>query len=299
MESMQRLGVDVHRIRPRDAHHRNQHQQKPSVFRAVFQILSVSVLFTSHTPYLRCVVVLIVFWGVTMGVQSADKPIEIYQRIEPTHGGPPRLALTLDACSGQFDADLIDFLVRNRLPATVFATQKWILKNPAGVGVLKAHLDLFDVEDHGENHIPAVIGTGRKVYGIPGQPDIVHLRREILEGAKAIEKTFGVAPHWYRGATAVYDAQAAREIKQLGYKVAGFSVNGDEGATLQRQAIANRLMQVKDGDVIIAHMNKPTGDTAEGMTEGLTSLLRRGFQFVRLDQVELVDVRTPPRSSSH
>jgi len=39
--------------------------------------------------------------------------------------------------------------------------------------------------------------------------------------------------------------------------------------------------------VIIAHMNKPTSQTAEGLSSGLLQLLRRGFVFVRLDQVDL------------
>lgn len=78
--------------------------------------------------------------------------------------------------------------------ATIFATKKWLDQNPFGLSVIKAHLDLFDVEDHGENHIPAVIGAGRKVYGIPGEPDIIHLRREVVEGAHAVEEATGVAP---------------------------------------------------------------------------------------------------------
>ena len=37
-------------------------------------------------------------------------------------------------------------------------------------------------------------------------------------------------------------------------------------------------------------MNKPAGDTAEGMADGLIELLRRGLVFVRLDQVDLVEI---------
>jgi hypothetical protein len=98
----------------------------------------------------------------------------------------------------------------------------------------------------------------------------IHLRREVSEGAKAITEMIGVTPHWYRGATAEYDA--------------------DAGATLGRWAIAERLKHVKSGDVIIAHMNKPASDSAEGLSLGLIELMKRGFQFVRLDQVKLAPV---------
>ena len=236
---------------------------------------------------------IVVFTCVTCLAALAQtvRPVEIHDRIAPTAFQTNRVALTLDACSGAFDVDLIDFLIRNRIPATLFATKKWLLRNPIGTALLKANLDLFDIEDHGENHIPAVIGTGRKVFGIAGEPDILHLRREVLEGAHAIERATGVAPHWYRGATAQYDSQAVDEIRRLGFGIAGFSVNADAGASLKRAQVLQRLRQVRAGDVIIAHMNKPAGDTAEGMSDGLMELLRRGLVFVRLDQVNLVDVK--------
>jgi peptidoglycan/xylan/chitin deacetylase (PgdA/CDA1 family) len=200
------------------------------------------------------------------------------------------VALTLDACSGRYDGSLIDFLIAHRIPATLFVTKKWLEKNPAGLATIKAHLDLFDVEDHGENHIPAVIGLNRKVYGIAGEPDIVHLRKEVVAGAEAVEAATGVAPRWYRGATAEYDDAAVEEIQKLGYRIAGFSVNADAGATLKKQAIEERLRNIKSGDIIIAHMNKPSSDTAEGLAVALTRLLQKGFTFVRLDEVDVEPV---------
>jgi peptidoglycan/xylan/chitin deacetylase (PgdA/CDA1 family) len=217
----------------------------------------------------------------------AQQPIEVHDRLVAQEGSPKRVALTLDACSGKYDDELVEFLIRNRIPATIFATKKWLEHNPLGVSIIKAHLDLFDVEDHGENHVPAVIGRGRKVYGIPGEPDLMHLRREVTEGGRAIEQIIGVTPHWYRGATAEYDPLAIEEIGKLGYKIAGFSVNADAGATLKRVAIEERLKYVRSGDVIIAHMNKPASDSAEGLAVALAALRRAGFVFVRLDQVEL------------
>ena len=202
-----------------------------------------------------------------------------------------RIALTLDLCSGRFDEDLVLFLIRNKIPATIFVTKLWIDKNPYGVAILKANMPLFDIEDHGEKHIPAVVGAGKRIYGILGQPDLIHLRKEVQAGADAIEQAFGVAPRWYRGATAVYDEQALDEITRLGFKTAGFSVNADAGATLGQAAIIERLRRVKGGDVIIAHMNKPPSYTAEGLSIGLLELLKKGLVFVRLDQVELKTVK--------
>jgi hypothetical protein len=101
----------------------------------------------------------------------------------------------------------------------------------------------------------------------------------------------GGHPHWYRGATAVYDYEAAEEIRKIGFKIAGFSVKSDAGATLKKNQILARLRQVKPRDVIIAHMNKPWSDTAEALSVGLLELLRQGFTFVRLDEVDLVEIK--------
>ena len=218
---------------------------------------------------------------------------ELHHRIAPAPHpvNDGRIALTLDACGGGFDAELIQFLIQQRIPATLFVTKKWFDKNPLGTAMLTAHLDLFDIEDHGENHILAVIGAGRKVYGISGVASVPQLRQEVRVGASAIERATGVPARWYRGATAEYDVEAADEIRHMGFRIAGFSVNADAGATLKKRQIIERLRHVRDGDVIIAHMNKPASESAEGLMVGLAELQQRGLVFTRLDQVNLVVVK--------
>ncbi|MFZ6712842.1 polysaccharide deacetylase family protein [Undibacterium sp. TC9W] len=252
-----------------------------------------------YLPQLQLLATLLSVALVTPALQAM--PVEVHTRIAtPTITGK-KIALTLDACSGKFDAELLDFLIRKRIPATIFVTKKWLDKNSQGVAIIKANLDLFDVEDHGEKHIPAIIGPGKKVYGMAGEPDIASLQREVTEGAKAITSAIGTTPQWYRGASAKYDPQAMDEIKRMGYKIAGFSLNADQGATLRKQAIIKQFKRLQAGDVIIAHMNKPASDSAEGLAVALEETLKQGFVFVRLDQVELqrVDLQklqTPRRS---
>ncbi len=223
--------------------------------------------------------------------------VEVHSRLEvPRANAPvstagwqgPVAALTLDACSGGFDTDLIALLVARRVPATIFVTKKWLDHNPAGTAKLLAHPDLFELEDHGTDHVPAVIGPGKRVYGIAGQPDVTHLQAEVSGAAQAIEKLTGQAPRYFRGATAVYDLQSLKVITAMGYQVAGFSVNADAGATLPQAAIEARLRAVKSGDVIIAHMNKPAGATAEAFAATLPGLLARGIRFVKLSQARLL-----------
>jgi len=133
---------------------------------------------------------------------AEPRPIEVHQVLAVSGGGDARVAaLTLDACDGGFDGDLIGFLIENRIAATIFATKKWLDRNPQAVALLKAHSDLFDIENHGANHVPAVIGRNREVYGIAGEADVAHLKREVTRGAAAVSAATGSPPRWYRGAT--------------------------------------------------------------------------------------------------
>jgi len=226
-----------------------------------------------------------------LSLVASAKPqwgVEMHQRLAPQQlGTQPEVAITLDACGGAFDADLIDTLLRLHVPATLFVTKKWLDHNPQGTALLLAHPELFELEDHGAAHVPAVIGAGRRVYGLAAQPDVAHLQAEVAGGAAAIQSLTQQAPRYYRGATALYDTQAMQAIRAMGYTIAGFSVNADAGATLPQASILARLRAVRAGDVVIAHMNKPAGATAEAFAVALPELLARGVHFVKLSQARL------------
>ena len=233
---------------------------------------------------------LVCFSAAAEQVQS----IELHQELLLPAGNANKIvALTLDACGGNFDAAFAEFLIEHHIRATIFATRRWIRRNPDGLAVLKAHADLFDIEDHGANHIPAIIGTDRHLYGLAGVANLKELRREVSVGAEAVKAATGTAPRWYRGATGEYDPEALIAIERMGYKVAGFSINADHGATLSQKQIVARLKKVRSGDIIIAHVNKPASQTGKGMAQGLQVLIDEGFHFVKLNdaQVRLLQKR--------
>ena len=231
---------------------------------------------------------LILFLLSSLAAAADGQPVELHQELSLPAGVTDKVvALTLDACGGGFDADLANFLIEHRIQATIFATRRWIRRNPDALATLKAHADLFDIEDHGANHVPAVVGADRSVYGLAGVANLKQLRREVSGGADAVKAATGIAPRWYRGATGEYDPEALKAIEAMGYRVAGFSVNADSGATLSQKQIVARLKKVRSGDIIIAHVNKPSSDTAKGLAEGLQRLLDQGFRFVKLSDSQV------------
>lgn len=199
----------------------------------------------------------------------------------------PHVALTLDACMGQTDQRILKALVENRIPATIFATALWLRRNPEAVAVLKAHPDLFEVENHGARHIPAV-DTPRRIYGIEsaGTPEAV--RQEVEGGAAAFTQYGLPAPRWFRGATALYSRSAIDQIRAMGFRVAGFSINGDGGSLLGARETTRRISAARNGDVIISHINQPTHAAGAGVVDGILALKAKGYIFIRLDEMEEV-----------
>ncbi|MBO9587978.1 MAG: polysaccharide deacetylase family protein [Devosia sp.] len=198
--------------------------------------------------------------------------------------GAPRVAVTLDACMGGVDHRILDVLVREHIPATLFVTARWMSGNAETAAILAAHPDLFEIEDHGRNHVPAVIGS-EKPYGITPAGTLAAVDDEVLGGGEAILAGFGRQPTWFRGATALYTPDAMDEINKLGYRVAGFSLNADFGASATAKVAQSRIEGAQDGDVIIAHINQPSRPAGEGIAAGLLTLKQNGYIFLRLDQM--------------
>ena len=199
--------------------------------------------------------------------------------------GRARIALTFDACMGEADERILSTLVSERIPATIFVTARWLKRNPKAVAVFLQNPDLFELENHGEKHIPA-IDKPVLVYGIAsaGSPDAD--RQEVEGGAAAMVASGIPAPHWFRGSTAKYDLSAIGQIRAMGYRIAGYSVNGDGGSLLGAAVTEKRISSAKDGDVVISHINQPTHAAGEGVVQGLLALKQKGMTFVRLDDAE-------------
>jgi len=215
----------------------------------------------------------------------AGNIVEPRLRIADGGAGAPQVALTLDACMGQTDRRILDALVENKIPATIFITGRWTKHNAEALAIMKAHPELFELENHGLNHVPA-IDTLPTMYGIrtAGSPQAV--RGEVEGGAESMRAAAGATPRWYRDATARYSLDAIGEIEKMGYRIAGYSLNADQGATLLAPMVEKRIAAARDGDVIIAHINQPSRSAGEGVVRGILALKARGVRFVRLDDVQ-------------
>ena len=209
--------------------------------------------------------------------------------------GEKVLALTLDACGSAkgkgADLKLINYLVQEQIPATLFVNARWIDANPVLFKRLAAN-QLFEIANHGMWHKPAST-NGRAVYGIEGTRDVRELVQEIELNARKIEEITGKRTRFYRSGTAYYDEYAVQVANLLGHEVAGFSLLGDAGATFSAAQVKTALLSSKPGDIIIAHLNHPEAGTGAGIMAALPELKKRGFKFVTLSGYPLKQLSTP------
>lgn len=216
------------------------------------------------------------------GQSSATSLIEYHMHMAPSAEGK-RVALTFDACTGKVDERILTTLIDNKIEATIFVTGRWLKRNAPAIATLKAHPELFEIENHGAQHLAAV-DEPVLIYGqrAAGSPE--NVKTEVLGGAAAVKAAFGGDTTWFRGATGEYTQSSIDEIKALNFKLAGFTFSGDGGALFSSEHAARIIAKAQDGDVILAHINQPGHNAGAGVAEGILQLKAEGFSFVKLNE---------------
>lgn len=194
------------------------------------------------------------------------------------------IALTFDFCGGPggsaYDQALLDVLRQRHIPATLFLNSRWITANPAMARHLAAD-PLFELANHGTSHKP-LSTTGNTAYGIPGTRNAAEVYDEIMSNDQVLAGITGRRPRYFRPGTAYMDDVAVDILGALGVAPAGFSINGDGGATYPAAVVANEVGKARPGDVVICHGNHPNGGTAEGVRLAVDKLLAAGISFTHL-----------------
>ncbi|MCC6528124.1 MAG: polysaccharide deacetylase family protein, partial [Polyangiaceae bacterium] len=196
-------------------------------------------------------------------------------------GAGPRLALTFDACDARgYDAELVAWLRSEGVRATLFVSGRFARRHPDVVSLL-AEEPLFELGNHGYDHRPCAV-RGERAFGIPGSRSLAEAAAEIERASDLLRSLGARQPRFYRSGTAHYDDVCLGLARGLGYRIAGFRVAGDLGAGLSRAGVRQALEGAPDGAIVLLHMNRPEGQTFEGLRDALPALRARGVELVRL-----------------
>ncbi len=186
------------------------------------------------------------------------------------------IALTFDACeAGQpvaFDRAILDYLIAQRIPFTVFVTGRFVQTNTEDVTEL-AKLDFVEIENHSWSH--------------PNTMDSLPLdtvRYQVTRAGEAITKAIGHKPQFFRFPAGNYSAASLAVVEGLGYKVVHWSwATGDPSPLESRNGLIRRVqMLTRPGHILIFHINGRGVHTAEALPTIVDDLRKRGYRFAKL-----------------
>lgn len=191
-----------------------------------------------------------------------------------------RVALTFDACEGKgkpawFDPSVLAVLEAEKLPFTIFATALFAERNKAELARL-AQLPQVEIENHSfdhPQHMEALTPAG--------------VTAEVEDADRVLTAITGRKPEFFRFPAGNYDAASLAAVEATGHKVVHWSwASGDPARGLEPARLkAWVLGRTRPGDILIFHINGRAPATGQSLPAIVAELRRRGFSFVRLDEV--------------
>jgi peptidoglycan/xylan/chitin deacetylase (PgdA/CDA1 family) len=187
----------------------------------------------------------------------------------------PVVALTFDACATRthgygFDRGVYDVLTRQRVPATIFVSGRWVELHPAEMAEL-ARDPRITFGDHSYDH-PHM-----------NRLSPARIAAEIDETEAALarygKKSVAFRPPFGDWSRPVIDVVRARGLPTVTWDV----VSADPSAkTTTARLVANVVDHAGPGSIIIFHINGRGHHTAEALPTILSALRARGLGFVSL-----------------
>ena len=201
----------------------------------------------------------------------------------------PVVALTFDACPTRdrrgFDRAVFDILRREKVPATVFVSGRWVERHPREAREL-AREPLIEFGNHSYRH-PAF-----------SRMDVARVREEIDATDRLIaglgRQSVGVRPPFGDWAAWLPEATGGQPV------VLWDVVSGDAGGHISADAIVNRVSgAARPGSIVVFHINGNGVFTKQALPRIIRRLRARGLRFVRVSELLALEgaeiVKAQPR----
>lgn len=195
-----------------------------------------------------------------------------------------KIALTFDACPTAggtgYDDKVMEILIRENVPATLFISGRWAEKNAARLKRL-ANIPLFEIANHSFYH-PHMTSLSDK-----------RIRRELEMTQNILQGITGKRPLYFRPPFGEVDERLARFAREAGLVTIQYDIaSGDADPALSKSAIVRGVLAAaKGGSIIVFHMNGNGLHTAEAIPDIITGLRAKRFELVTV--VELLNWNRP------
>jgi len=189
-----------------------------------------------------------------------------------------KIAITFDACPttlpDEYDDKVIDVLLREKTPATLFLSGRWVEKNQEQSKFLAAQPQ-FEIGNHAYWH-PHLL-----------EKDDERILRELKRTQTIIKKTTGKTPRYFRPPFGEVDERVAAIAQGAGLSTIQYDIaSGDPDAGLSPQKIIRGVLSdAKGGSIIVFHMNRKGVHTAEVLPDIIDGLRKKGFTLVTVEDL--------------
>ena len=188
------------------------------------------------------------------------------------------IAITFDACPttlpDEYDEKVIEVLLREKTPATLFLSGRWVEKNLETVKFLAAQPQ-FEIANHAFWH-PHLL-----------EKDDERILRELKRTQAIIKKTTGRTPRYFRPPYGEVDERVAAIARKAGLVTIQYDIaSGDPDPGLSARRIVRGIVRdAKGGSIIVFHMNRKGVHTAEVLPEIIDGLREKGFTLVTVGEL--------------
>jgi peptidoglycan/xylan/chitin deacetylase (PgdA/CDA1 family) len=205
----------------------------------------------------------------------AAAPVRPIRRVDTSDRA---VAITFDACAIRtkvydFDRGVFEVLKRERVPATIFVSGRWVEGHPDAMAELVAD-PLIEFGDHSYDH--------PHMARLPAE----RITEEIDETEKALgrygKRSVAFRPPFGEWSRRLVEVARARQLPLVTWDV----VSGDPSArTTTDGMIRNVIGAARPGSIVVFHINGRGWKTAEALPTIVHQLRARGFRLVQLSEL--------------
>ena len=185
-----------------------------------------------------------------------------------------------------YNQEIVDILRQKNIPATIFISGLWAEKYPEVVKELSGN-PLFEIANHSYSHP----GFTSNCFTLPSVPKWGK-DQEFVKSQQAIKKITGIYPKFFRFPGGCHDQSDISMANKNGLIVVGWDVASSDSFNNNLVSIINNIKtKTQNGSILLFHFNgnKNAPLTAPALLESIKYLQSKGFQFVTLSQLLLLD----------
>jgi peptidoglycan/xylan/chitin deacetylase (PgdA/CDA1 family) len=201
-----------------------------------------------------------------------------------------KVALTFDACRtslpDEYDEQVIDVLVREKVQATIFISGKWADREREKTKYL-ASLPQFEIGNHAYWH-PHLL-----------EKDDARVLDELRRTQVLLKKLTGKTPKYFRAPYGEVDQRIAKLAGKLGLTTIQYDLaSGDPDPKLSVGRIERVVLRdARGGSIIVFHANRHGVHTAEVLPVIISGLRKKGYELVTVGELlASKDTGTKPSS---